>query len=88
MRSLDKRTTSDKSKAVNDNSNSKQFVNEVDFKQQEHKKFTGTKIINTRYITGGDEDNDVNETESTVKYNQSVQEGLGHLLHKAKFSLI
>ena len=81
--SSDQRTADDKSKSVNDNSNSEQFVDQVDFKQQEHKELAGIKIkiINTRFVIARDEINDVNETESTVQYNQFVQESLGHLLH-------
>ena len=81
LRSLDQSTADDKSKSVNDNSNSEQFVDEIDFEEQELKKFAVTTIIHTGFIVGKNEDNDVNETESTVQNNQSVKEGLGHLLH-------
>ena len=65
---LDQRTADDKSKSVNDNSNSEQFVDQVDFKQQEHKELAGIKIkiIYTRFVIGRYEINDVNETKSTV----------------------
>ena len=79
--SLDQSTADDKSKSVNDNSNSEKFVDEIDFEEQELKEFAVTKIINTGLIIRENEDNDVNETESTVQYNQSIQEGLGHLLN-------
>ena len=78
---LDQRTADDKSKSVNDNSNSEQFVDKIDFKEQELKEFAVTKIINTGLIIRENEDNDVDETESTVQYNQSIQEGFGHLLN-------
>ena len=82
LRSLDQITADDKSKSVNDNSNSEQLVDEIDFKEQELKKLAVTMIIHTSgFIVGNNKDNDVNETESTVQYNQSVKEGLGHLLH-------
>ena len=80
LRSLDQSTADDKSKSVNDNSNSQQLVDEIDFKEQELKNFAVTMIIHTGFIVGNNKDNDVNETESTVQYNQSVKEGLGHLL--------
>ena len=79
--SLDQSAADDKSKSVNDNSNSEKFVDEVDFEEQELKEFAVTKIINTGLIIRENEDNDVNQTESTVQNNQSIQEGLGHLLN-------
>ena len=79
--SLDQSAADDKSKSVNDNSNSEKFVDEVDFEEQELKEFAVTKIINTGLIIRENKDNDVNKTESTVQYNQSIQEGLGHLLN-------
>ena len=80
LRSLDQSIADDKSKSVNDNSNSEQFVDEIDFEEQELKKLAVTTIIHTGFIVGKNKDNDVNETESTVQNNQSVKEGLGHLL--------
>ena len=81
MWSSDQRTADDKSKSVNDNSNGEKFVDEIDFKEQELKELAVTQIINTGLIIRENEDNDVNQTESTVQYNQFVQESLGHLLH-------
>ena len=88
LRSLDQRTADDKSKSISDNSNSEQFVDKIDFKEQELKEFAVTKIINTGLIIRENEDNDVNQTESTVQYNQSVQERLGHLLNMKINNLI
>ena len=81
LRSLDQSIADDKSKSVNDNSNSEQLVDEIDFEEQELKKLAVTTIIHTGFIVGKNKDNDVNETKSTVQNNQSVKEGLGHLLH-------
>ena len=81
MWSLDQSAADDKSKSVNDNSNSEKFVDEIDFEEQELKECAVTKILNTGLIIRENEDNDVDETESTVQYNQSIQEGFGHLLN-------
>ena len=88
LRSLDQRTADDKSKSISDNSNSEQFVDKIDFKEQELKEFAVTKIINTGLIIRENEDNDVNQTESTVQNNQSIQERLGHLLNMKINNLI
>ena len=79
--SSDHRTAQDKSESVDDNSKSKQFVDQVDMKRHEDIECTGTKVNYTGEVIELDENEDVTETESTVQHNQSVQESHGYLLN-------